>query len=78
MGLVTMTMATVIAGGNVACLPPLSNAPIRLQLWSLPSESLPASRLLINLSVAEFVAGPVLESAMRAAVLTSTEHKYDL
>jgi hypothetical protein len=78
MGLVTMTMATAISSGSVSGLPPVTAPIYPRSVWSLPSDALPASRLLIHVTVATYSAGPQLEGAMRAAVLSSTEHRYDL
>jgi hypothetical protein len=78
MGLVTMTMATAISSGSVSGLPPITAPVYPSSVWSLPSDALPPARLLIHLTVATYAPGPQLEAVMRSAVMSSTEHRYDL
>lgn len=78
MGLVTMTLATAITGGTAVGLPPPRSLSWSPDVWVLPSDSLRHARHTISLSVAEYVPSPALEAVMRAAVFSSTEHRYDL
>lgn len=78
MGLVTMTLATAIAGTSSV---PYSAAQMECgwqDIWVLPSESIDRSYHTISISYTEYNIPSALEAVMREAVLSSTEHRYDL
>lgn len=79
MGLATMTLATAITGVSATCYPVHQAGMVHGAMpWTLFSDSLQQARQTIIISIAEYEASPALETAMRAAVLRSTEHLYDL
>lgn len=78
MGLVTMTLATAIAGTTSVSYNPSATSYSYKDVWILPSDNIDRSYQTISLSFEEYYASSALEGVMQAAVLSSTEHRYDL
>jgi hypothetical protein len=78
MGMITMTLATAISGATVPCVVPSVSVDHVEPRWTLLSDLFQPARPTIVLSGGFYDSEPIFEAAMRLAVITSTEHRYDL
>jgi|APAra7269097138_1048543.scaffolds.fasta_scaffold18544_2 hypothetical protein len=73
------TLAQAVTGTAISFTPhpmPVDLAPV--DVWVLPSDGIQKSYWTINLSQAVYESGPIMEVAMRSAIFTCTEHRYDI